>query len=262
MEKKQVHTGKVQRKRAQTGKRIVSGRRRRKRSRMPLAVIVMFLFCLFLVFVAAFTIIRYERQKAASAEALAELTGELQTEGGNSEIDWFGAPELDVQLLTVNEYSRPGIALNSINGIVVHYTANPGSTARENRDYFEGLKTAQTTKASSHFIIGLDGEVVQCIPTSEIAYASNDRNSDTISIECCHPDETGKFNDATYDSLIQLTAWLCKRFNLDSSQVIRHYDVTGKNCPKYFVEHEDAWEQFREDVAQRKEEIIQQEKEG
>ena len=29
---------------------------------------------------------------------------------------------------------------------------------------------------------------------------------------------------------------------------IRHYDVTGKDCPKYFVEHEDAWVQFRQDV--------------
>ena len=30
--------------------------------------------------------------------------------------------------------------------------------------------------------------------------------------------------------------------------MIRHYDVTGKDCPKYFVEHEDAWVQFRQDV--------------
>ena len=80
-----------------------------------------------------------------------------------------------------------------------------------NRDYFEGLKDAHTTKASSHFIVGLDGEVVQCIPTTEIAYASNNRNADTISIECCHPDDTGAFNTATYQSMVQLTAWLCNR---------------------------------------------------
>ena len=29
------------------------------------------------------------------------------------------------------------------------------------------------------------------------------------------------------------------------------YDVTGKICPKYFVEHEDAWEQFKADVQQQ-----------
>jgi len=30
--------------------------------------------------------------------------------------------------------------------------------------------------------------------------------------------------------------------------VIRHYDITGKICPKYFVENEDAWKQFKSDV--------------
>ena len=47
---------------------------------------------------------------------------------------------------------------------------------------------------------------------------------------------------------MELTAWLCNRFQLSSEDVIRHYDVTGKECPKYFVDHEDAWEQFRNDV--------------
>ena len=102
------------------------------------------------------------------------------------QIDWTGAPELDVELLDVNEYSRPGATLKQVNGIVIHYTANPGSSAMANRDYFEGLKDAHTTKASSHFIVGLEGEVVQCIPTTEIAYASNDRNGDTISLSLIH----------------------------------------------------------------------------
>lgn len=153
-----------------------------------------------------------------------------------------------MELLDVNPYSRPGRALQKVNGIVVHYTANPGTDAMANRDYFEGLAQSHATKASSHFIIGLDGKIVQCIPTSEISYASNSRNNDTISIECCHPDDSGKFTEATYQSLIRLTAYLMGRFNLSTDDVIRHYDVTGKNCPKYFVEHPDAWEQFKTDV--------------
>ena len=63
-------------------------------------------------------------------------------------------PDIDVQLLTVNEYSRPGTKTERINGIVIHYTANPGSTAMQNRNYFEGLKDSHITKASSHFIVG------------------------------------------------------------------------------------------------------------
>ena len=93
---------------------------------------------------------------------------------------FVGAPPFDVELLDVNEYSRPGISLEQINGIVIHYTANPGSTAQNNRDYFEGLKDSHETKVSSHFVVGIEGEIVQCIPSSEIAYASNSRKSDNL----------------------------------------------------------------------------------
>ena len=157
-------------------------------------------------------------------------------------------PEIDVQLLTVNEYSRPGTQTEKITGIVVHYTANPGSTAMDNRNYFEGLKDTHTTEVSSNFVIGIEGEIVQCVPTWEVAYASNSRNIDTVSIECCHPDESGVFTDETYRSMVQLCAWLCMKFDLNEKDVIRHYDVTGKNCPKYFVEDEKAWKKFRKDI--------------
>lgn len=173
------------------------------------------------------------------AEDYMEITG--------NEIDAV-KPDLDVQLLTVNEYSRPGTQTGRIKGIVIHYTANPGSTAMQNREYFEGLKDSHITKASSHFIVGLEGEIVQCIPTWEEAYASNERNLDTVSIETCHLKEDGKYTEETYKSMIQLTAWLCKKFNLTEKDVIRHYDITGKICPKYFVEDKDAWDKFREDV--------------
>lgn len=169
--------------------------------------------------------------------------------GGRRNLDVDASePDIDVQLLDVNAYSRPGIETEGINGIVIHYTANPGSTAQENRDYFNDLQYTHTTEASSNFIIGLEGEIIQCVPTWEVAYASNERNFDTVSIECCHPDENGEFTDETYRSLVQLTAWLCMKFDLTEEDVIRHYDVTGKICPKYFVDHEDEWEEFRLNV--------------
>lgn len=159
-----------------------------------------------------------------------------------------GRPEIIQNYIVKNPYSRSGISLDAVNGVVIHYVANPGSTAEENRNYFENLKDTHLTKASSHFIIGLDGEIIQCIPLDEISYASNDRNADTISIECCHPDKKGKFNKKTYRSLIKLTAWLCASYGLSASDVIRHYDVTGKMCPKYYVKHPDAWGEILSDI--------------
>ena len=162
---------------------------------------------------------------------------------------------IDLQLLTKNAYSRPGTPLNKVNAVVIHYTASPMGTAAQNREYFEDLRIFKTTKASSHFIVGLDGEVVQCIPTREISYASNNRNSDTVAIECCHPDESGKFNEATLDSMKKLTAWLLVKYGLSADDgIIRHYDVTGKLCPKYFVEHEDEWKKFKDSVKEYVEE--------
>lgn len=153
--------------------------------------------------------------------------------------------------LTVNEWSRPGTELEKVNGVVIHYVGNPDTTAQANRNYFESLSSGEEgTYASSHFVVGLEGEVIQCVPLSEIAYASNGRNNDTVAIEVCHPDETGEFSPVTYDRVVELTAWLCREFKLDPEEdVIRHYDITGKVCPKYFVDHPDGWEQFRTDTA-------------
>ncbi len=213
-------------------------KRRNKRKRYDMSRLWIALGLLALVLLVILGVTRHQK-KAAAASSDSPVT--------LSQID-KNKPELDVELLTVNPYSRPGTALENVNGIVIHYTANPGATAIANRNYFENLKDTHTTKASSHFVVGLEGEIVQCIPTAEIAYASNDRNSDTISIECCYKNEDGSFEQATYDSVIKLTAWLCAKFGLTSENVIRHYDVTGKLCPLYYVEHEDAWTQFKKDV--------------
>ena len=151
---------------------------------------------------------------------------------------------IDQQIIKVDGDSRRGVYLEGVQNIVIHYVGNPGSTAQQNRDYYAN----PSSEVSSHFVIGLKGEIIQCIPLHEKSSASNHRNKDTISIEVCHPDESGKFTDETYDSLVKLTVWLCEVCGLDRSDIIRHYDITGKQCPLYFVTHENAWERFKKDV--------------
>ena len=191
---------------------------------------------LFLAILIAGGMLLYRRQNREAEQHLSEIQAP----------DWYTQ-----DFLTVNPYSRPGTKREHVRDIVIHYVANPGSSAIQNRNYFEGLKDqtgSKTTSVSSHFVIGLEGEVVQCVPLNEVAYASNNRNSDTISIECCHPDETGKFYDSTYQTLVNLCAYLCVEFDLKPDDVIRHYDVTGKICPKYFVDYPEKWEDFHKDV--------------
>ena len=234
---------------ARKRKRREKARRRRQRRRRIAAVIkTLFFGSLALIIVIG----------------LAALWAEVSTNGRLTNVQqsqkWLDfvesvRPELDIELLDYNYYSRPGTELDAVNGVVIHYTANPGASAIANRNYFENLMTTHETSASSHFVVGLEGEIVQCIPCNEVAYASNDRNNDTISIECCIEDESGEFNQATYDSAVELTAWLLARYDLSTDDVIRHYDVTGKMCPLYYVDHPEKWESFKEDVGARLEEL-------
>lgn len=165
--------------------------------------------------------------------------------------DWI-APFKDTiiqDILPLNEFSRPGTKLEKVNAIVVHYVGNPGTTAEQNRGFYESIIETQETSVSSHYIVGMEGEIIQCVPLDEVSYASNNRNSDTIAVECCHPDDTGEFTSLTYASAVKLVAYLCYEFGLEpETDVIRHYDITGKGCPRYFVNNEDAWIGFKEDV--------------
>ena len=160
----------------------------------------------------------------------------------------LAVPEyVSVQLVDEGNPSRRGIKLEAINDIVLHYVGNPGTTAQQNRNFYNEVNS----DVSSHFVVGLNGEVIQCIPLDEKSSASNHRNKDTISIEVCHPDTTGQFTQDTYDSVVDLLAWLVLACDLEVDNVIRHYEVTGKICPKYYVENESAWLQLRADVAAR-----------
>lgn len=175
-----------------------------------------------------------------------ESTGAEPSKGNKSEFpEW-----ITEAYLTEDGISRTGEKLPEVLNIAVHYVANPGTGAMANRNYFEGPQST----TSSHFIVGLEGEVLVLIPLDEKSCATNERNRDTISVEVCHPDATGEFSPVTYDSLVRLLAYLCDRFELVEEDLIRHYDVTGKKCPLYYVEHEDAWDRLKIDVKQALEE--------
>lgn len=153
--------------------------------------------------------------------------------------DW-----VDVQLIAVDGESRRGEAIEAVTAIALHYVANPGTTAQQNRNYFNNPDST----VSAHFVIGLEGEVILCVPLNEKSSATNARNRDTVSIELCHPDATGRFTEKTEASLIRLLAYLLDRYKLDEENIIRHYDVTGKLCPLYYVEHPEAFEKLKRDA--------------
>lgn len=160
---------------------------------------------------------------------------------------------IEEKLLQINPYSRSGEKQGKIEYIVVHWVGNANTSAIANRNYFNNLANTHYTYASSHYIVGLNGEIIQCIPDDEVAFHSGSysMNRKSIGIETCHPDWEGRFSDVTYNALVELTAELCKQYGIGIHNVIRHFDVSGKNCPKYYVENPSEWNKLKEDV-QRK----------
>ncbi|WP_414558560.1 hypothetical protein [Bacillus swezeyi] len=51
----------------------------------------------------------------------------------------------------VNQYTRPGLKLAGVKGIVMHWTATPGASALNERNYFNG--TCIADKRMRHPII-------------------------------------------------------------------------------------------------------------
>ncbi len=203
--------------------------------------------CLVLIFQTTGAIYRMMQDKKTgrSADKNKGIVEVMSEKLGENKIE---PPAITEDFLEINEYSRPGTKLTKVKSIFVHYTANPGTSAQGNRSYFANLAETHERAASAHFIIGYDGEVIQCIPREEQAYAVISRNEDSLSIECCYLDENGEFTRETYDTLIHMLAWLTQEYHLTTDDILRHYDCGGKLCPLYYVEHEDAWEQLLADV--------------
>lgn len=153
---------------------------------------------------------------------------------------------------TVKHRNRP------IEFLIVHYTANlnPGADARANAYYLR-----KKERAGTHYCID-DEEIVQCTEEHNVAYAVGDRkwlgfipkpwlenkikNNNSLSFEMCLG---GDRNDSLIlDMTAQQLGWQLVNKGLDISHVVRHHDVTGKHCPRFFY-NDEKWDQRKEDIA-------------
>lgn len=163
-------------------------------------------------------------------------------------------PEMIERIMKINKYGRPGTKRNRTTKIAWHFTGQHDVPAKNTVSYFSnvvanGYKVnGRYIYASSHLVMGLDGEIYNIIPFNEIAYTTNDANSYSIGVECATTGSDDHYTDEEYVSMVKTGAWLAQLYKLDPRvNFIRHYDVTGKICPRYFVNHKSQWEQFKLD---------------
>lgn len=162
------------------------------------------------------------------------------------------------RLLTIkncDEINNP----NRIKYIVIHYVGATGG-AESNCRYFRSVYRG----ASAHYFVGHKGEVWQCVLDEDVAWHcgaktykhSKCRNLNSIGIEmCCRKGTNGNwyFEDATVSSTVELVKELMKKYKIPASNVLRHYDVTGKMCPEPFVSNKTkhTWQDFLQKIDEK-----------
>lgn len=138
--------------------------------------------------------------------------------------------------------------------IILHGTAG-GSNAEAIANYFASTQ-GTSNPVSSHYVIGQDGEVVQCVSESDGAWANGvltaghdswwgssiNPNNITISIEHCNPaqDNSTPLTDAQKQASFALIKDICNRWDIPCKGADADGGITGhfsidpinrRNCP-------------------------------
>ncbi|MHC1750006.1 MAG: N-acetylmuramoyl-L-alanine amidase family protein [Cellulosilyticaceae bacterium] len=124
--------------------------------------------------------------------------------------------------------------------IVVHNTANPNSTAQNERDYLVN----ETNTASTSWHIAVDSKgAIEAIPTNEVALHSGSSKGNRlgIGIEIC---ESGNYQQAEANA-IKLIAAIMEQYHIPIENVKTHKDFSGKACPRKIL---GRWDEFLEKV--------------
>lgn len=165
--------------------------------------------------------------------------------------------------ININKYSRPGNKITKVKKIIVHYTANNGGTAENHYSYFNNLKGRY---ASAHIFVDKK-EALCIIPLNEIAYHANDiqkrvngapyrgvpellpnANFLSVGVEMCL-ESNGTIHKDTITRTEDTCVNLCRQFKLDPNKdIVRHFDVTAKNCPAPWVSKLQDFVQFKKRV--------------
>ena len=165
--------------------------------------------------------------------------------------------EIKELLAHISNYSKG--RHETIKFLVLHYTANNGDTALSNCKYFSDANR----NASAHYFVDEKG-VYRSVRDMNVAWHCGSmngykhkycRNTNSIGIEMCSRiDSNGKFyiKEETIANAIELTKYLMEKYDIQVENVIRHYDVTGKICPRPFVEDEKLWLTFKDRLEEEK----------
>lgn len=156
-------------------------------------------------------------------------------------------------------YRRAARGKEDIRYLVIHFTANDGDTAKNNADYFARAEIS----TSAHYFVD-ESEVWQSVRDADIActaaraasISTRTAATRTASALSCAAAKTARNSTLCPRPCAGAQALTCElmaKYGIPLENVVRHYDVTHKNCPAPFVESASAWTAFKQGL-QKKEE--------
>lgn len=152
-----------------------------------------------------------------------------------------------------------------VKAIVIHGTGNKGDTAMNNMIFFS---TGNTREAGAHFFVDRKGTICKSIPMDAIAFAVGDKlksaegaatfygmfnNENTVSIELCDITDKNPSKEQ-----IAATKWLIgyiQKYCPNATKIVRHYDISGKQCPWYLAgsaEADKRWTKLLKQISPNK----------
>ena len=152
--------------------------------------------------------------------------------------------------------------VSTIKYIVLHYTGNKTDKAISNAKYFKNNNVG----ASAHYFVDKT-EIYQSVPDNCIAWHCGGNkypscatsgggkmynivtNKNSIGVELCS--DNGQFHKDTLDNAEELVKYLMQKYNIPATNICRHFDVTGKSCPLYWIKGA-GFEDFKKRLTQEK----------
>ena len=143
----------------------------------------------------------------------------------------------------LNNFSR---RINALRYIVVHDTGNyrRGAGALSHFSYFNSSYRG----ASAHYFVD-DSNIIETVDPHLVSWHCGDGkgkygiwNSNSIGVEICVNEDSNY--EMACNQAIELIRFLMSGYGIPKENVVRHYDASGKICPRSMSEN--GWKKWKE----------------
>ena len=121
--------------------------------------------------------------------------------------------------------------------IVIHYSGGPCVSAGT---LAQCLINNNADDVSANYCVD-EKSIICTIPPGYMSYGVLGHNEHIINIETCYKDPAGRFELDTIANLRRVVKKCMRDFGIPPENVVRHYDLTEKKCPWYYVDNPKEW---------------------